>query len=309
MTSFVAKPSFFDAHHADQQQVLAAELGVDPSMVSLLRTGKRKPAVKTGQTRRMAAYFARRCPAAFQQQVLSEMLGQISISPTMTMEALANALVCWLEGESEHLAEVILSGVGALHVQPERTTQTVPAPAAAAEHQTRFFCGEAGRREVMELMLQRTLEMDEPGLVLTVINDILEWLLSDYPLTRKLQSGFPELLRRGFFFHQIMPPLNYINRYAESLQFWLPIYATGQAKVYYYPRLRGNLYRRSIIVIPGQCVQYACSVAPGSKSDVILFSTGPQLVAAFERQFQGARRAVEAVDERTPRIGGIPSMS
>ena len=82
-----------------------------------------------------------------------------------------------------------------------------------------------------------------------------------------------------------MPPLNYINRYTESLQFWRPMYATGQTSVYYYPRLRGNLYRHSIIVVPGCCVQYAAAVATGSTSDITMFSTDPKLVSAYEKQF------------------------
>ena len=135
-------------------------------------------------------------------------------------------------------------------------------------------------------MMQEMQQMESPGSVLTVVDDNLEWLLSDYLLAKKIQAGFLGLSERGFSFYQIMPPLNYINRYAESLQFWLPLYVTGQTKVYYYPRLRGNLYRHSIIVVPGRCVQYASSVGLGSTSDVTMFSTDPQLVSAFEKQFQ-----------------------
>ena len=121
---------------------------------------------------------------------------------------------------------------------------------------------------MMSRMMQEMQQMETPGTILTVVDDNLEWLLSDYLLTKKIQSGFLELSERGFTVYQIMPTLNYINRYAESLQFWLPIYATGQIKVYYYPRLRGNLYRHSIMVVPGCCVQYTCAVATGSTSDI-----------------------------------------
>ena len=110
--------------------------------------------------------------------------------------------------------------------------------------------------------------------------------MSDYVLAKKLQANLPEILDKGFTFTQIIPPMNYINRYAESLQFWLPLYATGKTNAYYYPRLRGNLYRHSIIVVPGCCVQYASAVGLGNTSEVTMFSTDPKLVDAFERQFQ-----------------------
>ena len=100
------------------------------------------------------------------------------------------------------------------------------------------------------------LQIEKPGTMLIVVDDNLEWLLSDYPFTKWLQNSFLELANRGWDFLQIMPPMNFINRYTESLRFWLPIYATGRMKVYYYPRLRGNLYRHSIAVVPGCCVQF-----------------------------------------------------
>lgn len=266
---------------------LAAALKVDPSMISLLRTGKRKLPKNSEQIKKASLFFAKRCPAAFQRQALSEMLGKISISPSMPTEVLAANLEEWLLGE-KGIADTVLSGIQTLSLQ-EKSSQSPapsPVPARSGENQTAYFYGVEGRREVMTRVMDEIRSMDAPGSVLTVVDDNLEWLLSDYLLTQKVQAGLMEIMAQGFSFTQIMPPLNYINRYTESLQFWLPIYATGRTAVYYYPRLRGNLYRHSIIVVPGRCVQYAASVSLGSTSDVTMFSTDPQLVAAFEKQFQ-----------------------
>ncbi len=285
MISFAEKLSFLMRITETRNKELAAALSVDPSMVSLMRTGKRKLSKNPIQARKMAAFFAKRSPAAFQRQALSEVLGQVSISSSMPVEVLAEYLKSWLLGEGDTIADAILSGIQTLPNQL-RPAPLRPAPASSSENQTLFFYGEDGRREVMTRMMQEMRQMEAPGSVLTVVDDNLEWLLSDYLLTKQIQAGFLELSARGFTFCQIMPPLNYINRYAESLQFWLPIYATGQTKVYYYPRLQGNLYRHSTIVVPGRCVQYASSVGLGSTSDVTMFSTDPQLVSAFEKQFQ-----------------------
>ena len=286
MIPFSEKLSFLMRIAETSNKELAAELSVDPSMISLMRTGKRKLSKNPAQARKMAAFFARRCPAAFQRQALSEMIGQVSISPSMPIEALTSTLENWLKGEDSTLADTILTGIQTLPGQERVFSSSFPGPASSLKNQTLFFYGEEGRREVIARSMQVLQDMESPGSILTVVDDNLEWLLSDYSLTKEIQNDFLELLERGFTFCQIMPPLNYINRYTESLQFWLPIYATGQAKVYYYPRLRGNLYRHSMIVVPGRCVQFACSVGPGSTSDIIMFSTDPQLVSAFEKQFQ-----------------------
>lgn len=286
MMPFAEKLTFLMHITETSNKELAAELSVDPSMISLMRTGKRKLSKNPAQAKKMALFFARRCPAAFQRQALSEMLGQVSISTSMPTEVLADRLESWLQGESGSIADAVLSGIRTFPSLEESAQAPFPAPAPAPEGQTLFFYGEEGRREVMTRVMQELQHMEAPGSILTVVDDNLEWLLSDYLLMRKIQAGFMELSKRGFTFYQIMPPLNYINRYTESLQFWLPIYVMGQTKVYYYPRLRGNLYRHSVIVVPGRCVQYAASVGVGSTSDITMFSTDPKLVKAFEKQFQ-----------------------
>ena len=259
---------------------LARKLGVDPSLISLMRTGKRKLPRNPSMAQRMSEVLAEYCPAPFQRQAISDMLGQVSINAGMPVEALAQRIMNWLLGEQGNLADAILTGLQALPGSAERLS--APCPASVSGEQTMFFYGEAGRREAMQRMMDQMRRMETPGTILTVVDDNLEWLLSDYRLTRRIQSGYLELLDRGFSFCQIMPPMNYINRYTESLQFWLPLYATGQVRVYYYPRLRGNLYRHSIIVVPGRCVQYSSSVGLGSASDVTMVSTDLQLVGAIE---------------------------
>ena len=287
MMQFSEKLSFLMHITETSNKALAAELSIDPSMVSLMRTGKRKLSKNPVQAKKMALYFAHRCPAAFQRQALSEMLGQASISPSMPVDAVAACLERWLRGEND-MAGAILSGLETFPKQAEtaHSAPFLPVPPPSSDNQTLFFYGVEGRREVMCRVMQEIQRMDSPSPILTVVDDNLEWLLSDYQLTKAIRSGLVDVMERGFTFYQIMPPLNFINRYTESLQFWLPMYATGQMKVYYYPRLRGNLYRHSMIVVPGRCVQYASSVGAGSTSDITMFSTDPQLVQAFEKQFR-----------------------
>lgn len=266
---------------------LAAELSLDPSMISLMRNGKRRLSKNPLQAKKMAVFFAKRCPAAFQRQALSDMLDKASISPAMPTDVLATHLEDWLRGEKD-LADTVLSGIQINRpiINRAPSFDSSPVPYSSSPNQTSFFYGIEGRKEVMSRVMREIRNMDTPGSILTVVDDNLEWLLSDYLLTQKIQNGLMEIMEKGFTFYQIMPPLNYINRYTESLQFWLPIYATGQTNVYYYPRLRGNLYRHSIIVVPGRCVQYAACVGLNGNSDITMFSTDPALVKAFEKQFE-----------------------
>lgn len=267
---------------------LAQALGVDPSMVSLMRTGKRRLSKDPAMAEKMGLFFAQRCSAPFQRQALAETLGQLSISPSMPTARLAASLSGWLRGEGGTLADSILS---AMEEPPAPVTEPaelpLPSPGILAdEGRTTFFFGVEGRQESLAKVIQACRQLTVPGTILIVVDDNLEWLLHDYALSRKTQAQLLELVERGFAIRQIVPPANYINSYADSLQFWLPLYATGKARTYYYPRLRGNLYRHSIVVVPGCCVQYAAAVGLNNTSEVTMFSTNPKLVQAFEKQFQ-----------------------
>ena len=261
---------------------LALELSVDRSFISLLRNGKRN--LRNRQTiKRMAFFFARHCSAEFQRYALSEMLGQISLRSDMPTAVLAGRLEQWLTGDTaitDALEDEIAVPLPAAQAEPPQRTFSRSAG------NTEFFYGEEGRREVMCRMMQAIRDIENPDSILIVTDDNLEYLLSDYLLSKQVQSCLMETMERGFTIYQILPPMNYLNRYTESLRFWLPLYATGLMKVYYYPRIRDNLYRHSIIVVPGYCAQYSSAVQPGSTSDIALFTTDPALIAAFGRQYQ-----------------------
>ena len=111
MIPFAEKLSFLMRIADVSNKELAAELDVDPSMVSLMRTGKRKLPRNPGMAQRMALFFARKCSAAFQRQALSEALDQRSISVNMPTEVLASRLEDWLKGESSDIADAFLSNV------------------------------------------------------------------------------------------------------------------------------------------------------------------------------------------------------
>ena len=262
---------------------LAAALSVDRSLISLMRSGKRGPSRKSENVKRMAHFFAQRVTAQYQRHALSEMLGKTALRAPMPTEVLTDYLEKWLLGEPGMVGGLI-DGIESIPVQPEPLQSSAPIP--VLDNKTTFFYGEEGRQEVMRRMMQILREAELPSSVLVVSDDNLEWLLSNYMLAKQLQANLLELMNRGITFHQIMPAMNFINRYTEAMQFWLPMYATGQMKVYYYPRLRDNLYRRSTIIVPGLCVRISTAIGLGSSSDITMFSTDPELVKAFTVQFQ-----------------------
>lgn len=262
---------------------LAEHISVDRSLVSLLRNGKRGLPRNRERVQSMALFFAQRSAAEFQRHALAEMLGQAALRSSMPTEVLANYLCKWLEGDTDLVGHII-DGIESVPVSPPEPPEV--AVPEQTEKETLFLYGEEGRREAMLQILQAIQRLDEPCSILITSDDNLEWLLPDYRFTTQVQATMLEAMHRGFTLHQIMPPMNFLTRYTESMRFWLPMYATGQVKVYYYPRLRGNLYRRSIIIVPGHCIRVSTSIGLGSANAISLFSTDPELVQAYTEQYR-----------------------
>ena len=261
---------------------LAHGISVDPSLISLLRTGKRKQPKNTAHIQHMASFFAKKCSADFQRNALAEMLGQSSICATMPTEILEKRLESWLLKDSG-IFDHLIDGMESVSEIPQSFTQREEK--AHANTASTFFFGEKGRREVMRNSMRILRETKTPGPIYVFSDDNLEWLLSDYMFSKEIQTDMLEIINRGFTFYQIMPAINFLPRYAESLQFWLPMYSTGRVKVYYFPRLRDNLFRRAMVVVPKRSAQISNAIGLGSSSDITIFSTDPQVVDTYASQF------------------------
>ena len=263
---------------------LAEGISVDRSLISLLRSGKRKTPRNHDHIRRMASFFARRCTADFQFHALAEMLEKPELRSGMSTELLVDHLYHWLLGDTSVL-ERVLENITSIPPVPDLPSEgPLTYPPIQGEGQTQFFYGNAGKREATRYIINIAKQIDQRASIYFVSDVNLEWLFEDYQFMDELSAALTTIFQRGCTLYHIMPSLNFMNRYVESLRYWLPIYASGQAKVYYYPRLRDNLYRRSLILLPGLCVQATTSI--GDETDLItVTSTDRQLVNAFDTQF------------------------
>lgn len=261
---------------------LAQGISVDPSLISLLRSGKRKRPTNPIHIENMANYFSTRCPAQFQRDALAEMLEQSDISVSLPARILAKRIEAWLYSDAGALAGVVED-----IKFPGKNSPVIPANTVMdlKTSGTVFRLGTEGRNETINEFLQRLLASKKPQKVCVISDGELSWFLYNYSYSRKIQTAMCELARRGFEFYQIMPGTNHMVNYATTLQFWLPVYSTGQVHVYYYPRMCDDMYRRALLVCE-ECVRVSTAVGTTGKNDITTFSTDPELVHAYAAQFQ-----------------------
>lgn len=236
---FSSKLNFLMNITQTSNKELAKSIYVDPSLISHLKSGNRKKPHNYQHIVNMAEFFAKKSQADFQRNAIAEMLGKVSVSTSMPNHMLAKYLENWLlnDGDSTDIMENILGNIDkvsenndSIYITHNNQIDLHP------DKESEFFFGDQGRREVIQLIFEKLLSMEKPCDIFITSDDNLEWLLYDYSLTKKIQAQLISVLQKGFTFYQIMPAINFLPQYTDSLQFWLPMYSTGRVKVFYYPR-------------------------------------------------------------------------
>lgn len=260
---------------------LAHVISVDSSLISLLKNGKRKMPKNLNYIKKMAYYFAKHIDAEFQRYALADMIGLNTLRSVLPTEVLTKYLYKWLTNDSD-IVENIIEGLDSLpQTQEQLTLETI----SNSSHHIQFFYGEEGHRESILYTMNIMKSIQNPTSVLIVSDDDLKWLFDDFQYAKKIQSIFMKNLDKGFHLYQIMPPSHYLNSYVESLQYWLPIYVHDNTQVYYYPRMRDQLYHHEMIIIPDYCVQVSTGLGSKSQNQMTMVSTIPEVVQAYTKQY------------------------
>ncbi len=278
---FYEKLSFLLDLTSTSNRVLAQAIHVDPSLISRLRTGKRNLPQNQKYTKPMALYFARHCTTDYQHQALFEMLAvkQVSILNT---EHLSDIIYYWLCGETDEVSRFMRT-FGRLNL--EETYTGIEKSDDHINTGNSVYYGNEGKRAAARAAYQHLQSLEKPGLIFIFTDENDTWISQDYEFSCTLQKWGLDLIHRGFKFCHIAPPVTLINEAFESLTRWMPLYMTGQTTVYFYPRLRDTVHRRTIVVMPQEIALTSSSIYHQRSGNVTLLTTDRQLTQAYAEEF------------------------
>lgn len=263
-------------------RMLAHELQVDPSLISRLRTGTRGIPRNREHIKAMSSYFAKRCTTEYQRQALSGMLG-IRQAFTMKKEQLSEILYHWLCGESDEIGRFIRTSES-ITVSAVTPGNTIP-PLNATADNTAYY-GNEGKRAAARAIYHHLLSLKKPCTIYIMADEADNWISEDYEFSQELQSWGMNLTSRGFHLCHIAPPAYPVDLAFDSLLRWIPFYMTGHATAYYYPRLRDNVYQRTLLVVPGNIAMFSNSLAHQTTGTAAIVTTDKRLIQACSVQFQ-----------------------
>ena len=257
---------------------LAAEMAVDRSLISLLRTGKRKIPQNRLHIRHMAESFAKRITTEYQRQALCEVSGLPGARTEVSAEILTLQIERWLLGDID-LVDQILDGIEQDVSDAEDVSLS---QITAPEGETFFYYGDEGKRKAFRVFISNIKD----GMIGIFDNTNLDWICSDSVFAAEVQALIKERLNHGSTLTQIIPPISNIKSYTDSLRFLLPIYTGGNVNVYYYPRLKDSPGNMTLVVAPGQCVSFSYGYGSYSERMITIVSTNKEFINAHAEQFR-----------------------
>lgn len=279
---FYEKLIFLQSLMQITNRMLAHELRVDPSLISRLRTGVRGVPRNREHIKTMSSYFARRCTGEHQRKALSEVLG---IKPELTgnEKQLAEILYRWLSEESDEVSRFIRT-FEPLTVKGRASAETSAPYNPAADNAV--YYGNEGKRAAARALYQLLSSFEKPCTVYLMTDESDNWIIEDPVFCQELQSWWMKLARLGFYFCYIAPPVAPVDMAFESLIRWIPVYMTGQASAYFYPRLRDQVHRRTLVVIPGRIALISNSIASQTDATATILTSDQRLTQTYLTQFQ-----------------------
>ena len=264
-----------------KNNMLSRALAFDASHISRIRTGQRGLPSSREFILPAASYFARAVQTASQKRIIARHICPGSAYPD-TLEGATLLLANWL-GEGEPI------DYAALNQYLEETALTASPDFAATgtlqNGSTMYFMGNEGKRQCVLRFLTDLAGQNEPVTLLLHSEENMQWIYEKPEFARQWGQLLVTLLKRGGKIIIVHSVNRSFEEMVEAVAKWSPLYASGTIIPYYYPRLRDNVFRRTLFIARGKAAILAHTTGnPGVNRLNILTSNVPA-VKALEQEF------------------------
>lgn len=227
---------------------LARALSFDPSYISRILSGRRRPADLQLFTNGIAHYAARRSAAAQPRERIVKLTG-MQLDESESESSREQAIVTWLKtnyaqlrdplgGFLERLDSFDLDDfIRAIHFNDVKT------PIAPVQLPTTKVY--SGIREMMacELDFLKAVVTSRSSADVIMYSDMpLEEMAADEEFPKKWMYGMAAMLKKGLRLHMIHDANRPLDEMMLGLESWIPMYMTGQISPYYLEKSQSGVF-------------------------------------------------------------------
>jgi len=264
-----------------KNNMLGRALSFDASHISRIRSGSRSLPSHRDFIVPSAAYFARAVKTATQRNALARRICPGQKWPD-TPEGATLLIAQWLSKDVQALDYASL----------ERTLKENDALLSlsnpehpVADAATKFFLGNEGKRQCVLRFLTELAARKEPVTLLLHSEENMEWIYEKPEFARQWGLLLLELLKQGGHIMIIHVLNRTFEELLEAVSKWAPLYASGSIEPYYYPKLRDNVFRRTLFIARGISAIGACTTGDPGENRLNMLTRDPAAVKALEQEF------------------------
>lgn len=265
-----------------QNSVLGKALSFDASYVSRIRSGKRTLPRNRNLILPIAAFFAKSINQAGQMEVLSRRICPEKPWPDL-LEERTKLLAHWL-ADTKNIMDEDVSDLLNLDIR-ENLKNAYQQEKPPGREEVEFFYGNAGRRQGVERFLAEAYEAEAPVTLLLHSDESMEWLYEDPDFVKDWSKLLMGIVEKGGKIKIVHTLRRNIEEMIEAIRKWVPIYMTGRIETYYCPRIRDNIYRRTLFIAQQSAALVSHSIVDTKKAMVNLLIRDKSAVNALEDEF------------------------
>lgn len=267
--------------------MLGRAIHMNSSHIGRLRNGARPLAKKHEYITPMCQYITTRIQKEYQINALQRLTGigdNVLISAPDTALYLEN----WLLAKDEDKSIVtgrLISGFSKVSLDegmPLIDGSDVKFPIRYAS----FLHGNAGKRKAVEQFFLKILNEETPQTLLLFSDENMAWLYEDPGFAVNWGKLFRKVLLKGNKVRVIHNTSRDFNELIEAVIKWLPIYMTGMIEPYYYPRLRDDVFHRTLFIAPNTAAVVSSSIKQETDEMINFFITNRAAVKSLVKEYE-----------------------
>ncbi|MDI9499043.1 MAG: helix-turn-helix transcriptional regulator [Bacillota bacterium] len=269
---------------------IATALHVDPSLVSLYRSGRRIPSEDNWFLQSLLGHLARRIHDTPPQR-LTRQRQILRLPRDADVESIKQALECWIQdpdsGSASEAARRFLARLEACEALPqlppnmEQLIRKLPSPSSRnVQH-----IGIPGLQAAVRDFLLQCVLLDSPRTLLLHSDHEISWLTNDPEYAQLWRVLMHMTLQQGHHIEIIHRIDRESNEIQGGIEAWLPLYTTGQLRSWTLGGASDSPFRHTRFVLPGVCAVIGTSIAGDDENAVFEYTTVQKQLDYYEHEF------------------------
>jgi hypothetical protein len=268
---------------------LAKQTSLDPSFISRLRSGSRRPSRSENYISKMAVVLTKRCREEYQLQGLIAKLQSEDIVCSRESMNLEAAVEKWLKESPPRQKTKVGSFIRELDEFSFKKAS--PLPEGLDENYSEptkqdVYHGVDGKRSAVIRFLNEIINSDKKYTLYLYSDEDLTWLMDDPLFTQQWSRVFLKVLQKGNKVKIVHTITRSLDEMFTAIKEWIPFYLTGNIEPYYYPRTRDANFRRTIFIAPGLCAVSSNTIGRNSENNLNFYLTDKDTLNSLFGEFE-----------------------